>query len=470
MSWAKLGRISLSLILWHVLTGHGYAKPFPASPWSQEKLSNGLEVVLMPSAKVPLVTIVLVFRAGARTETLDINGLTHLWEHMFFKGNATLPDQEAFSKRVRELGIVFNGDTSSEIVRYYFTLPSSNLDAGLKFMYDAISSPLLQQDELERERKVVLDEYDRAASQAGFELNNMERMVMYKELEFQRNPLGRRALIEQATREQLLRIKKEVFVPANGALVLTGDFDSKAVLKTMERIYSPWQTPKDWVPVNSKDLPRVSATDRLHMLHDQAQNSLIQITFDGPRALKQPKDTFIADVLISLLNQRSGRFYGKMVDSGLTLAAGLGYHTQGRAGELVLYAQTQTDKLPRVEAELRRELSEWPSKDYFSEVALKDVKSSLIVQHKFELNKPSEYGKTLAFWWGTTGLGYLNSYQKGMQEVSLADVRDFWQRYFNQKPSVVSILSNRKDALAAGVKDQNEELKRKYLRNYELRN
>ena len=108
-----------------------------------KKLDSGLEVLGMESHKVPLVTIVLTAKAGAMTETPDINGLTHLWEHMFFKGNKRLTNQEAFNKRIRQLGIVYNGDTSAEKVRYYFTLPSAFLEEGIQFMSDAISTPLL---------------------------------------------------------------------------------------------------------------------------------------------------------------------------------------------------------------------------------------------------------------------------------------------------------------------------------------
>ncbi len=86
-----------------------------------------------------------------------------MWEHMFFKGNAKLKDEEAFKKRVRELGLVYNGTTSSETVKYYITLPSGRLEEGLEFIADAIQTPRLEKEEIAKEIKVVLDEYDRNA-------------------------------------------------------------------------------------------------------------------------------------------------------------------------------------------------------------------------------------------------------------------------------------------------------------------
>ncbi|MCX6118812.1 MAG: pitrilysin family protein [Proteobacteria bacterium] len=401
-------------------------------PWSVEKLSNGLDLISMPSAKVPLVTIVLVSKAGAGTETKELNGLTHLWEHMFFKGNARLPDQEAFNARIRQLGIVFNGDTSAEIVRYYFTLPSANLDQGLQFMSDAIATPLLDEKELERERKVVLDEYDRNASQPGFELNNIERMVIYQNQEHLRNPLGRRRLIETATRKQLLEIKDDVFVPQNCALIVSGDFDPKKLKEMVENNFKNWTAKKDWKPVDRGPFPKFPDPIEVVMHHKMAQNAMLQITFAGPRASIETKDTYTADALISLLDHRSGKFFKKYIDSGLTLNSALGYHTQGKAGELVLYSQVSAANLETVKKQLQAEPSLWLDKKYFSQEQLNDVRRKLIIGHKFELNKPSDYAKTLAFWWGTTGMDYLSGYINNVEKVTFEDIAKFVDKYFTK--------------------------------------
>ena len=434
--------------------------------WQLTKASNGLDVVAMPSAKVPLVTIVLVSKAGARTETKENNGLTHLWEHMFFKGNARLPNQEAFNARIRELGIVFNGDTSSEIVRYYFTLPSNNLDQGLQFMADAISTPLLDQQEMERERKVVLDEYDRNASQPGFELNNIERMTIYGDQEYLRNPLGRRRIIETATKEQLLQIKKDVFVPANCALVISGDFDPATLSKLIEKHFAGWTTPKDWHPVDRGAFPPFPKSQQVVMTHAMAQNALLQVTYNGPKALIEKEDTYAADIMISLLNHHSGKFFKKFIDSGLTLNTQLSYHTQGLAGELAVYSMVQAKSLAKVEDALEKETAEWLKPDYFSKTQLDDVRRQLIVGHKFELNKPSDYAKTLAFWWGTTGMDYLSGYIPAMEKVTIPDIQKFVRKYFVGAPHMTTVLINTKEAQAAGIADTSKPIMEKLLKNY----
>ena len=90
------------------------------------KLENGLEILVIEDRTVPLATIEISTRNGSYTEPPEYNGLSHLYEHMFFKANRDYPSQEKFLERVKELGIVFNGTTSNERVNYFITLGNYN--------------------------------------------------------------------------------------------------------------------------------------------------------------------------------------------------------------------------------------------------------------------------------------------------------------------------------------------------------
>src|SRR5438270_1415392 len=121
-------------------------------------LQNGLDVVVVESHALPLVTVEVAVRNGSMTEPPEYNGLSHLYEHMFFKANKVIPSQEAYLARLRELGMVWNGTTSTERVNYFFTTTSDHLADSMVFMRDAILSPLFEEKELERERVVVTGE------------------------------------------------------------------------------------------------------------------------------------------------------------------------------------------------------------------------------------------------------------------------------------------------------------------------
>ncbi|MEY4631071.1 MAG: hypothetical protein RIQ81_1191 [Pseudomonadota bacterium] len=438
--------------------------PLVDSSFRLRKMPNGMDLVTVPSPKVPLVTIVLVAKAGAMTETKDISGLTHLWEHMFFKGNQRLSNQEAFMNRVRDLGIVFNGDTSAEVVRYYFTLPSAFLEEGLQFMSDAISTPLLEQGELEKERKVVLDEYDRDASSPGFDRYNLTRKLQFGPEEHRRNPLGVRKVIETATREQLLRIKTEVFVPANCALLVGGDFDQSRIQSQVEKYFSGWTTPAGWKPVARPVMPKLTATSDFVMTRPKVENADISLSFSGPLASKDVKDTYAGDILGRMLGHKNGRFYKKFIDSGLTFGAGAGYYTQADAGDISVNASTTPEKAQKVLSALLEEIPEMRRPGYFTREQLEDAKRSFAIERKFDLNKISEHTKSLAFWWAVTGLDYYGSYLVHLNAVRMSDVQAFIGKWMYKKPHIASIFMSPEAAVKVGLKDNSAPLMEKFSR------
>jgi zinc protease len=439
----------------------GFASEAPQ--FHSAKMENGLEVITVENRKVPLVTIVLTVKAGAMTESKETNGLTHLWEHMFFKGNAVIPNQEEYNRRIRQLGIVYNGDTSAEKVRYYFTMPSAFLEEGMKFMYDAIATPKLEQKELERERRVVQDEYDRNAAQPGFDAERLTRYIMYGDKQYLRDPLGERPIIEKASRKQLLKIKDEVFVPANSALMVAGNVDSARVGELAKKYFTKWKNPKEWRRPSAAGFPALTSSTSFVITRPNVQNAQIKITFNGPTVRQDVKDTFSADVMLTMLANRTGKFYKKFIDSGLTVGAGLYFPTQNEAGELILYATTKTADAQKVQQMLMDETKEWQKPDYFTSTQLEDVRRSLMIDHKREINQPSEFVKTLAFWWAITGLDYYSSYLQNLRTTSLEDLQKFSVRYFKDKPFVASILASPDAAKQAGLVDNSADLMKKYV-------
>ena len=437
-----------------------------AQPYFTETLPNGLTIIAMESHKVPLVTIVLAAKAGAMTETPANNGLTHLWEHMFFKGNARLPDQEAFNRRIRQLGISYNGDTAAEKVRYFFTLPSAFLQDGLQFMADAISTPLLEQNELERERRVVLNEYERNAAQPSFDYSNLQRGLIYGDQQHLRDPLGLQPVIEKATRDQLLMIRDQVFVPSNSALLIAGDFSPDQLRRLVKQYFTEWHNPHDWQALRPQAFPPFPATTSFVMSRPNVQNAHIESVFLGPKARTQAADTHALDVLVRLLEHRSGRFYKKFVDSGLTYEASLGYYTQSQAGEISVSATAEPKNALRVQKLLLDEIPLWAKPGYFTPIQLADVQRKLLIARKHELNQPSEFIKSMAFWWAVTGLDYRDSYLPHIAKITLKQVESAVAKWLVGKPHLDAILLSPEDAAKVGIKDTSGPLVAKYLKDY----
>lgn len=196
------------------------------------------------------------------------------------------------------------------------------------------------------------------------------------------------------------------------------------------------------------------------------QNARVQFTFKGPKVSQQPDETYALDVLANLLEHRSGRFYHKFVDSGLTYGAGLGYFTQAQAGEVDYYAMSTASRVQEVQRLLIDEIKLWSKPGYFTDSQLNDVKRKMTIARKREQNAPTEFIKELAFWWAVTGMSYYDGYLEGIQKVTIADVQRVVKTWLEGKSYVQGVLLSPEDAKAVGLKDNTAPLAAKYLDMY----
>src|SRR5438105_2035027 len=180
-------------------------------------LPNGLEIIVVENRGVPLVTIEADVKNGSFTQGPEFEGLSHLYEHMFFKANGTYSNPDDFIGRASELGAEFNGTTSEERVNYYLTVPADSVEGGLKFLAAALINPLFRKDELEREREVVIGEYDRNESSPFFKFSTEMGKALWTTAWSRKNPLGERAIIQSTTPEKMRAIQQRYYIPNNTA-------------------------------------------------------------------------------------------------------------------------------------------------------------------------------------------------------------------------------------------------------------
>jgi len=246
----------------------------------QKVLKNGLTVLVIEDHSVPLVTVEIAVKNGAYTEPPELNGLSHLYEHMFFKGNAAIPTQEAYLKRMRELGIVFNGTTSSERVNYYFTMPSKNVTEGLVFMRDAIVTPKFNEEEFKKEIQVVIGEVDRNESNPFYWFGQAQDELLWYKYPTRKDTLGDRETITTATIKKMRTMQERYYVPNNSVLLIAGDVDPEKVFADAEREFASWKPSKKDphveypVPVHPA-LPKTSS----FVVNKQAQVPYVPVSY-----------------------------------------------------------------------------------------------------------------------------------------------------------------------------------------------
>ncbi len=416
-------------------------------PWTRFKLSNGLEVLVVENHLTPIVTIEIAVRNGSFTEPPDYNGLSHLYEHMFFTSNAKDTTTDAFLSRVDDLGIVFNGRTREELVYYYFTLPQQNLVEGMDFMSRAISSPLFKEDDLRKQREIVLGEFDRDEAQPLFKFNCKMDAALWGAWLSRKEPLGDRAIIRTATHEKMLAIKNKYYLPNNSLLIVSGDVDTRMIKELAPRCFQDWKAGPD--PFKTTPPVRVPQLTRSSLVLDTLDipQVVCNVKWHGPSIGLDDKSTYVADVFSYIVTQPDHEFSKCLRESGIAQEAGLGYYTQRYVGPITAQIVTSPDRLDSAMHLFWSQVAKFDDPNYFSDEEFETAKGAVRNYVLFESEKLSNFTHEIAFWWSTAGLDYYEHYLDDLSKITKADVAEYIHKYIQGKPYVLGLALSKSAAI-----------------------
>lgn len=407
-----------------------------------EKLSNGLEVLVVEDNAVPLATIEMAVKNGAYTETDEFNGLSHLYEHMFFKANKKYSNEGAFLERIQELGISFNGTTSYEKVSYYFTLPKYNLSPGLELMNTAIRYPSFYQSDIDKENIVVDGEFQQHESNPSFALNNEMNHHLWGGLYSRKNPIGDHDIIRSATAEKMEEIRKKYYWPNNSLLIVAGDVNHEDVFSQVQHIFGDWK-PSGFDPFEKFPIPEfrpLEKNDYFVVESPNAKTPMIMLSWQGPDTRKDVPNTYVADIFSYILLQKSSRLYKALVESGLALQMNVGYSTLKYTGPISFFIVPNPAKIKECVAELNRQLKMMDTDDYFTDEQLSVSKRQYEIRQLREQEATSQFIHVLSYWWCSANLDYFNTYLDNLNKVTREDIKNYVRTYIRDKPHCAGLL------------------------------
>jgi zinc protease len=420
------------------------ARPPQQSQLLNRVLANGLEVIVLEDHSVPLVTVELAVKNGSYTEPPELNGLSHLYEHMFFKANRAIANAEKYLQTVSRIGMTYNAQTHEEVVNYFFTTTSPNLRTAMNFMRDAARYPLFDANEFAREREVVIGEIDRNESNPFYYLNlEMNNRLFYK-YPSRKLPLGNRQTVSTATTDMMRLIQGRYYVPNNSALVVTGDVAPEEVFKLAQEFYGDWpRREKDpFVEFPLVEHPPLPKSEGV-IIKQPVQNVVVEIGWQGPSIGKDNPSTYAADVFSYILSQPNSRFQRALVDTGLVNGVGIGYLTQRNVGPIQIILQAPPDKARAAVKAVYEEIAHFNDKDYFTDEQLESAKALLEASDLYDREKLSEYAHTLSFWWASTGIDYYRGYLMNLRKTTRADISRYVTTYIQGQPHVgLALLSD----------------------------
>jgi len=412
-----------------------------AADFESRQFENGLTVIVSPDDVSPVVTICIAVKTGATCETPETNGLAHFYEHMFFKGNEALSSQTAYNQRMGELGIIQNGNTSAEKVQYFITLGSENFQEGLKFMYDAITSPLFDMEEMEREREVIMNEYNRGITSPFYNLTLAREKVIYANAPWRQSAIGVPEVIQAAAPPAMHAFQEHYYTPDNSALIITGDVEYEEAFRLAEEQFSGWEYGGR---SNYDSLPELISIERDTIVFVDSPSGFgyISVVFEGPSISTDPGDSYPADVWGSYLSLMSREFYTDMVTNGPFINISGSYYTQRFSPSITFGGMVPPERAQEALSLLLEEIQQLQSPEYYDdegiELAKEELRRNRIMAEETSRDVAVE---SMPFWWVVAGsLDYYATYQDSLEVVDREDINQFLETWIAGKPRAAFVL------------------------------
>jgi len=408
-------------------------------------LSNGLEVVVVPDRRAPVVTHMVWYKVGAADETPGKSGLAHFLEHLMFKGTAKNP-APVFSQTVALVGGQENAFTTQDYTGYYQRVSREHLKTLMEFESDRMTGLVLNEQAVVPELKVVLEEYNqRVANNPRARLSEQVDAALYLNHPYGRPVIGWRHEIEKLTREDALAFYRRFYTPNNAVLVVAGDVTADEVRKLAEETYGKVAKVAEIGPRHRPQEPPPAAERHVTLADARVQQPSLHREYLVPSATTaKPGESEALEVLGFILGRSStGRLHNALVmERGLAVSAGGWYRgTALDATQFGVYASPKPEvSLPQLEAALDSVIADVVSKGVTAD-EVERAKSRLIAEAIYAQDNQA----TMARWYGmalTTGstVERVLSWPDRIRAVTTEAVNQAARTWLDKKRSVTGYL------------------------------
>lgn len=291
-------------------------------------LSNGLEVVVIPDHRTPVVTHMIWYKVGSADETAGKSGLAHFLEHLMFKGTARNPAGR-FSAWLAEIGGNENAFTSSDYTAYYQSIAKEYLPKAMEFEADRMTGLVLTDDNVLPERDVVLEEYNmRVGNSPEARIGEQIAAALYLNHPYGRPVIGWHQEIEKLNREDALAFYRRFYTPNNAVVVISGDVTAAEVRTLAENTYGKVARVAEVAPRARPQEPEAVAVRQLTMADHRVAQPSLQRSYLVPSAVTaKPGEAEALEILAQLIgNGETCRLYRDLVVEKRLASGANGYY------------------------------------------------------------------------------------------------------------------------------------------------
>ncbi len=300
---------------------------------------NGLRLLVRRDPSAPVVAIVTWVRAGYFDEPDDVVGISHVLEHMYFKGTPTRAVGE-ISRETKAAGGYLNAGTIYDRTSYYTVLPSSGFARGLEIQFDAYANSVIDAGELSRELEVIIQEAMRKSDNPSAVTIETLYEALHDHHRMRRWRMGREEELRALTRQHVVDFYRNFYRPGNTLLVIVGDVEPEEVFEQVERLHGSLEDGEVRRSPGAVEPERVGF--RYRELTGDVMQTQVAFGFRTPGTMHS--DTPLLHVAGTVLGAgRASRLFRAVRERKLAAAISAFNYTPTEVGVFVMHAEGQPD-------------------------------------------------------------------------------------------------------------------------------
>ncbi len=422
-----------------------YASPSAAEVRaSQFKLQNGLQVVVIPDHRAPVVTQMLWYRVGGADDPMGLSGLAHFFEHLMFKGTKAVPEGE-LSKTVARNGGQDNAFTTHDFTAFYERIAKDRLPLVMGLEADRMVNLDLSENNVRTEREVVLEERrSRIESSPAALLQEQMSAALNLSHPYGRPVIGWADEIRHIGRAQAIDYYTHHYAPNNATLIVAGDVEPNEVLALAQEKFGNLPAHAITPRADAVEPPRTAET-QLTMTHKDVHLPVFMRFYRTPSYVQaKPGEAESLDVLAEIMGggPTSRLYQSLVVDKKLAVSAGAWYDGFSRDATQFGIAAYPRDGVSLDQLEKAADdvisamMAAPPANDEFARAKTKLV-ANAIYSRDSQGAMAHTYGVALSI--GLT-IKDVEDWPKRIQAVRVDDVRKAAQNYLHKEQSVTGWL------------------------------
>lgn len=205
-------------------------------------LKNGLRVITYPMENTKALTLLVLVGVGSKYETKEINGISHLLEHMAFKGTERRPQTLDIAKELDRIGGVYNAFTGKEFMGFWVKVDSRHFDLAADVLSDMLFNSLFKEEELQKEKRVIFEEINMIKDNPQEFVLEVWEKVLYGDQPAGWMISGEKETLEKISRQDILDYFRQHFSAENAVVSLAGNFEEKNALKSIEELFKSFKS------------------------------------------------------------------------------------------------------------------------------------------------------------------------------------------------------------------------------------